>query len=564
VTAFAILNAMQKKTVLTLFLIVVVGLLFRLIAYGFIKIPWIIFDEFIYLDTARQIVRGEFISQLLRDGQRYPFGWPLIIASFFGFIKNPYLQYRLILLFVMILSSVVPVLAYKLTKNKWVSALTAFYPPLFVYSASIMSETFYTFLLLLLMIILKQVVKKDLKKYYQIILSGAVVGLLLYFSRQVRSFGIVLLPSMIGAAAIAFLVMLRARKTDNRNLTKFIVFCGSIFVFYFVCQVVVAGLIMPKGGFYQKSVYLESFFEIINKPRLFYKLIFNQLMVSLVSLLFILPIFFIHRSYLYFQKKDIPQVVVRFCLIFLYLFSFGLTFLHMAKAAPYNKEYWVFSRYLDPTFVLLFIVSLNDFFVYCNRSNWKIGKKVFFVALPVVAAIIYYLKNSFYYGSYKFGNSMAIYFLRELKEQPNWIILIGILLIFFVILVYKKRSKVVLVLFIAVYAFYAYVSISSTIGVPRYVIGKYQRVLTDWKEAELKIGTNTPLCRFKSKLTPETYYLYHFSNPYQYLHLCSTYDKIRPKRIITVQKSEITLPESCSIGYRFSYGEVIYYCPFGY
>jgi hypothetical protein len=236
----------------------------------------------------------------------------------------------------------------------------------------------------------------------------------------------------------------------------------------------------------------------------------------------------------------------------------------MAKAAPNNKEYWVFSRYLDPTFVLLFIVSLADFFEFLKTYKSKISKKVIYSAFVIIGLILYYLKNNFYYGSYKFGNSMAIFFLRELGQQPMWILLIGVLLVSFNCLIYRKQSKITLILFLTAFTFYAFTSIYSTINVPRYVISKYQNVLLDWKEADIKIGVNTPLCRYKARLTPETYYLYHFINPYQYLHSCSTYDKIKPKRIITEQQKEISLPESCSIGYRFSYGEVIYYCPFGY
>src|SRR3989304_8517322 len=99
---------MFKKWWVWLVAIVLLGFLLRLITYGFIKIPWIVYDEFTYLDTARQIVRGHFISAFTRD-QLYPAGWPLLLAAFVGFFHDPYVQYKAALVVTMPLSSLVPV-----------------------------------------------------------------------------------------------------------------------------------------------------------------------------------------------------------------------------------------------------------------------------------------------------------------------------------------------------------------------------------------------------------------------------------------------------------------------
>lgn len=542
-----------------LLLVISVAFLTRLITYGFIKLPWIIYDEFIYLDTARQVIRGNFVSLLSLDPQLYPAGWPVILASFIGFIKNPFLQYFAGLSLTMLISVLVPVLAFIFTGSLWVSLLISFYPPLFVYSSSIMSETFYTFMLLLLLAVLKFIIRDDFAKRQHLILAAVVFAFFMFYTRMIRSFGVILLPSFLLAT---FLVNYFQYKIKSISRLKSLLFFSVLVAFFYYAFSYLSSLfLLPKNSFYERTAYVDALIKALKQPRLSFVLLRNELTLSLYWFLFILPIFFFVEAKKELHKKEWHLLLPRVWALFIYLFSLGLTFAHMFIGATKNPQYLVFSRYLDPALVILFVFMIADFIKYFFAN---VHLKISPIVLVIIGYFLFYFVFKLTKLDYKFGNTMSVYFFLLFENNPLLTIgLVGILIIVFYSFYQNKRQWLInsLVIFFVISS---YLAISNTTPTPRWVIEKYSNVVTQWQQALNRYPTaDIPLCLYADRISSEVYYLYHFINPYQYLRDCSL-STAKPRRIIMNKNHKKALPSNCHVDYRFSSGEAIVYCPLGY
>lgn len=540
-------------------LIVGMSFLVRLVVYGFIRLPWIIFDEFIYLDTARQIVRGSFVSQLSRDSQLYPPGWSVILAAFAGFVKDPFFQYRLALWLTMLLSGLVPVVVYWLTGSLWASVAVAFYPPLFVYSSNIMSETFFILFLFILAALLKDIVKDDFAKRRCLIAGAVIMGLLIFYTRLIRSFGVVLLPALL--LAVLGLIYWQYRHNATGRLRKFLFFSLLTVVSYYGFSYLVSLWFMPKGGFYERNLYVQGFLQVLRQPRLAWVLLRNELTLSLFWWLWVLPVYFVSETVRLLYKKDWPRLLPRIWAIFIYIFSLGLTLTHMFIGSQKNPQYLILSRYLDPALVLLFAYMVADFQKYiAQRGRLRIPVWL----LPVLAYFIFYLVFKIPKVDYKFGNTMSVYFFLSLKLL-SWRLWVIVGLSIAILYNLWRRAKVGLAYWlIGFFVISACFSIGKTLSTPDWVTTKYQAVANQWQEALSRYsGTDIPLCIYQDGVSTEIYYLYHFLYPYQYLHSCKRFEQ-KPKRILTRQNSQTALPAVCVTDYRFASGESLIYCPLGY
>lgn len=540
-------------------LIIAVSFLSRLLVYGYIRIPWIIFDEFIYLDTARQIIRGNFMSLLSRDPQLYPTGWPMILAALTGFIKNPFWQYKAGLIVVSLISSLVPLLAFWLTGSFWVSLLVSFYPPLFVYSSSLMSETFFIFMLLVLVAVLKYIIKDDFAKRSTLILAAVLFGFFIFYTRMIRSFGIILLPAYVLAAILVGYFQYRQGSLNRlKNLLFFTVLTVfSYYLFNYFGQL----WFMPKDGYYERSAYFDALVKALKQPRFSFVLLRNELTLSLYWLLFVLPIFSYIEGVKELHKKEWHLLLPRIWAVLIYIFSLGLTLAHMFIGTKNNPQYLVFSRYLDPALVLLFIYGAADFYKYLTSSvKLKIPAWVFVLLGYFVFYFIFKLPKL----DYKFGNTMSVYFFLLFKEQV-WLSIILILLVGFIFYcLWKNKRQLLFYALLFFFGWTALFSINNTLSTPEHVMNKYKKIINEWQSAlRLYPTTDIPLCIHHNGISSETYYLYHFLNPYQYLRRCQRYEK-KPKRILTKKDYSFALPVSCSYDFRFDNGESIIYCPLGY
>ena len=405
-----------KPTYRKILLIIGVSFLTRLIVYGYINLHWIIFDEYIYLDTARQIVRGNFLSQLSRDPQLYPPGWPLFLAAFAGFIKNPLVQYKVSLIGTMLISSLIPLLAFWLSGSLWVSLLVAFYPPLFIYSSNIMSETLFIFMILAIITALKYIVRDDLNKRVTLFLAAVILGLFIYFTRIVRSFGIILLPSFV--LAVLVVAYFQYRNQSFNRLKTLVYFSLLTLFFYYIWGYFSRLLFLPDKGFYQKTAYVDSFIKGITQPRFSFTLLRNEITLSLYWLFFVLPIFFYFEFKKELHKKEWHLLLPRLWTVFIFLFSLGLTFAHMFIGTAKNPQYLVFSRYLDPALVLLFVYSATDFLKYYQAPSTKV--KIHPAVWLILAYFVFYFIFKLPKIDYKFGNTMSVYFFL-LFEKQAWL-----------------------------------------------------------------------------------------------------------------------------------------------
>lgn len=537
---------------------VAVGFVLRMWAYGFINIPWIIYDEFVYLDTGRQIVRGlSFISKLERD-QLYPPGWPLIFASFIGYFSNPLVQYKAVLIFTMLLSSLLPVLVFLIFDFWILGFFVMVYPALFVYSSSIISETFFTFLLFILFAVLRYVIKNDLHKNVHVLLSAFVFGFLIFFARFTRSFGVIILPAF-ALSGVLFYILKRIHEPKylHRNLLYFIFLtCGVYLLFDYLAH----SLIYPSVGLYKTESYIRAFALFFSRPWQTLNIVQNEIVIVLASQFWILPFFFVRETYRSLTSRNFENIISRFFLIFLLMGAFILTVLHQIQVVERNEQYLLFSRYLDPVLVVLFVYSLRDFLhTLVSHSRHTVHAAV----IAVTAYFVWYLYFNFYYGSYKFGNNMPIYYLRTFKDSLFQFALfasfIGAAWYFFL----RKKNQLVLIVFLLSFGWHSYLSIRATRGVPAYVEKQYAPKLAMWENSFKNGYSDTPLCIYKSEISHELYYLYHFQYPYQYLKHCEEFDKQKPKKIIIGLEHADGLPLSCGVQFTFDSGESVYYCPLG-
>jgi len=552
-----------KKPWFWLLLIVFLGFVFRLVAYGFIKLPWIIYDEFLYLDAARQIGRGAYVPIVFKDYQQYPMGWPVILAGIGGVLSNPYFQYKLLLLFTSLLSSLVPLLVYAFSGSFLLSALMTVFPPLFIYSSNIMSETAFILALMALVVILKFVLGEDLKTVKSSWLSALVVAFLLVYLRSIRSFGIILFPTFILSSLMVITAAFWHEKKFSRHLITIVKFVVMTALIYAVLEFVYKMFLVPKSDFYDKENYFDAMRYGFTHLKLSWQLIKNQAVVMFSSLYWTLPAFFIYETLRKFRRQEYNELFVRLFVLLSYAAAFFLTLLHMIKGISNNPQYALFSRYLDPFAVLLFMIAAKDFLELVKE---KVLRRKDLMALLFLGTLLsfWHLKAGFYLGSYKFGNTMSVYFLKDLVESRLGMFYLFVFLITTGFLVLRDKKNLLLPLFALYFVFQTFNTITATRGVPKYVGDKYQITLNGWTTALNKMQSDVPICLYgKINISSEVFYLYHFAYPYQYLLPCSQYGKNKPHRIL-LRNEETSLPKSCVLEYRFSYGDAYYYCPLGY
>lgn len=550
---------MLRKKWFWLVAIFFVGFIARLVVYGFIKLPWILYDEVVYLDTARQIVRGSFVSALTRD-QLYPIGWPLLSAAWAGFIQNPFWQYKAMLILNMVLSSFIPVFAYMWLGNIWVSLLVSFFPPLFVYSSSIMSETFFTFILFVLVSVLYNMTQDDMhSKVRSVVVCAVVFGFLLYFFTLIRSFGIIALPSFIVAASI--FVWYERNYLSQKLFRNITLFCFLAIIFYALWRYVGTYFIFTATGHYETENYYRALQYGLSHLPLTFRLLRNEIIIILVSTGWFLPLLFIQSTYTALKHRAHHETLARFFVIAFVFFSLGLTVLHMLKNAYRDPQYFLFSRYIDPALTVLFVFSVYDFFTYVT-SHRKINKVLLLAYTVFVGYFLWYFKNSFYFGSYKYGNTMPVFFLNEFKRIPFYYYsLIGFAVLWVSAFLTNKR-RILLGLFVIMFILYVKNSLAHTVGTPGHVQETYTRILAQWQSAIKGDPLASPVCLYNTKASTETYYMYHFLYPYRYLKDCTSYAGQLPlPRYRLVYRSSVEGLDKCRVVMRFTKGDILYYCP---
>jgi len=261
------------------------------------------------------------------------------------------------------------------------------------------------------------------------------------------------------------------------------------------------------------------------------------------------------------RQKHWHEALPRIWAVCIYLFSLALTFMHMFIGALHNPQYRVFSRYLDPAITILFVFAAADFIAFLKTTTVKL--KLHRAIVPVLVYFAVYFVFFLPKLDYKFGNSMSVYFFLIFNSQPwLYLLLIGLLAVI-VYAVSKNRRKLILWSMAFFFGWSFFFSVLNTLKTPAWVNSKYQRVIEEWQSAMANYPTaEVPLCIHRDGISSETYYLYHFLYPHQYLASCKLSEQ-KPRRILTKKNYSFSLPGNCSVDYRFSSGESIIYCPFG-
>ncbi|PJE63378.1 hypothetical protein COU89_03665 [Candidatus Roizmanbacteria bacterium CG10_big_fil_rev_8_21_14_0_10_45_7] len=549
-------------------LLFVVAFLFRYSLFSFVNLPWIIYDEYIYLDTARQILRGSFITHLTLENQIYPPGWSVMLAAVVGFISNPITQYRAALIFTMMLSSSIPVIAYWYTKKLVPALLLIIFMPLVVYSNSIMSETLYTLSILLFIITMHCVVDNDLKETRHIILSAVVTGFFLSFIGSIRSFGVVV-PSSF---ALAFVLCIIAWRHQHEVRSRLLWYLGGSLISLAVSNFLL-GLLMPSADkLYNIPSYNQAITTLFIHPILSFKMIANQLTAIGLEMAWFPLLAFGWKTWTLFRETHKKGehasrrgvLVVRAFLVFLLMTSFGLTLLHMARDVVKNPQYLLFTRYMDPVLVVMFMFGVADGLEYLKKQK-RHFPSVLYAVLGVWLLSFVYLYFGFFRETYKFGNTMAVYFLREEQTNLLWEVIAPSLLLGGVVWIglWKQSYKVSVAACILLTAWITWITIPSAREVPRYVVNDYHTYVVEWDDYMGDSRYPLTVCRMGKTIKNEVYYMYSFLYPYHYLESCDSPKDVISRRVMVNSYERLDLLQgyACQTEYAFRSGDMVYYCP---
>ena len=539
-----------------------VGFIIRYFLYSFVKIPWIIYDEYIYLDTARQILHGSFSTHLTLEGQSYPPGWSLLLAAVVGFISNPMWQYRVAVLFTMLLSSLIPVIAYWYFKRLVPSLLLLVFAPLVVYAGSIMSETIYTLLLFVLLYTVRTIIVHDLKTPRDRLLSATVTGFILWYMGIIRSFAIVV-PLAFFAAMFVMLLLL----WQDRRRTQLLQYALSTALVFIVLSALSSLLIPSPARLYEISPYQAGFIRLVSMPFLTLRLMGTQITALLLQTFWFAPIFALWGTYHALQRRDNQaDGLVRLFVLFLVAASFGLTLLHMAKDAYQDRHYLIFTRYLDPALIVLFAYGVSDAITYMKSAHTRhLRTKAFAAIAAVLLFALFYVIFRLYHESYKFGNTMAIYYLVGLKDTYIWqfaaptAALVVLALLFW----WRRWMNYFIIACMVLFVWHTSLSLMAAREVPLWIAGQYQTYADAWGTYMRRFPTTLSLCRMGGTIKHEVYYLYSFLYPYRYLDACDSPRDIISRRAIINERERSKLPKgsNCRAEYAFNSGDVVYYCP---
>lgn len=525
----------------------IISFAIRFFLYRFVTIPWIIYDEYIYLDMARHITRGWESYPYVRD-LLYPAMWPIILSATTGFFHEPFTQYRAALFVVMIISSMIPVGAYWYFRRLAPALLMMVFSPLVVYSGSIMSETIFSAALFGFIVILHMLLERDMDQKTQRRVGAVVLGFLMAMLYHIRTFGIVIAPAFVGTLLVLLFVNRRYRD-EKKRLTEVLLISSLCYI-----AVMFLGRFLTLGtGSYERSAYVAMIWKAFTTP-LTLRLIANELVVTCIQLFFFLPFVFVWGTVGTLRGKKWGEFAVRVFLIILYVASLALTVLHMLKDAP-DKQYLVFTRYMDPVIVLIAMYAILDFVTFSFKKM-----RVSPLVVVLYSSAVLYSMLWLYRENYKFGNNMGIFYLVQTGNSyvvaviaPALIAGLGML-----IGAIKQRGDLVRIMGIALIMWYTLLSLHFARTVPRYIVGTYKTQVYEMEDYRRKNGYLPPLCiDDKSSVSAEFYYIYGFMSG-RTLAECSVK---KETRIVQMMNKGAPIKAFCRPEAVFPKRDVIYYCP---
>ncbi len=259
------------------------------------------------------------------------------------------------------------------------------------------------------------------------------------------------------------------------------------------------------------------------------------------------------------------ELALRTFLVFLLLTSFSLTLMHMARDVLKNPQYLLFTRYNDPVLIVLYMLGIADGLEYIQKLKRHHFPRLLLILIGLWLLSFAHLYFNFFRETYKFGNTMAVYYLREGQTNLLWEVIAPSLLlggaVWFGII--RHSQKIALVAFILLILWLTKITIPSAQEVPRHVVNDYQNYVAQWADYMGENRYPLTVCRMGKTIKNEVYYLYSFLYPYHYLDHCDSPKDVPSRRVMVNVEERRNLIQGypCQTEYAFTSGDMVYYCP---
>lgn len=398
--------------------------------------PWIMSDEVLYDDIARNIWKGSFTSDLKYCQTPLP-GYSICLSIAYLFSENKDVTYRIMLFINAILTSSVIFPAYFILKN-FISNNKAFLgsilvcilPSITLYSSALISENLFTTLFLFSAWFIIESFKNDNKLFD----LGA--GFSIFYLFLTRAVGIAM---VLGFATLLVYEIVHKRSVLYILKTKYILI--SSLVVPMVLWIMrsnsnfsnYSNILSSTSGGYNVQSYMNTLslmFTDIPSFLTTLELVIHEIDYLLLISFFIFFIFTIFAVYKRNQIKnrDAFHVFVIYSLLSTLLLIL-ITVTHMyGKYINGDIYYSILGRYIDPAVPIIFIVGLIGIdLYYCTEKKIKDNLMLLVVSILLICIFI----KTFPYMYYKFGNMFGIYYIQILKN----IVPISLFLVLFPVLI---------------------------------------------------------------------------------------------------------------------------------
>ncbi len=419
--------------------------------------PIVIADETGYLANARLFAGYENVLPPEGTSANYPWGYSILLIPIMIFIKDPTMQYHLVLIVNSILLGSVFVPSYMFLKNYWDSMVTcvlagaaiALYPAIFLYSNVALSENVFILLQVLAVYLLYNVITK------KGIASPIAFGLICTYSYYVRANGLSTLIAGLTIVIFAYRCKLISSKQFKYfNLSWFIaLLVGVALQELFFGNA--AGLTQHGGkGF----VSLFSTILTFKGLAMLVQEMSGQLFYIFLASLLLVP--FLLLNFLSFTFKNIKgrsfdeQYFVVSFVVLSFLGTFLVSSLFMVNQV--RGDHLIYGRYNEGYIAALMLVGV------WLLNNIKKDKKFYLYTLTSVFVLLLFM---FLTGPYEVKpiNTLNILMFQPIFStfSHSRYVVVGVLLVISlaIFLVAKFKFKFALFLMIFLYgsfSLYAY------------------------------------------------------------------------------------------------------------
>lgn len=414
------------------------------------KTPWILADEVVYADIAKNIVLNSNFTSTLQYCQTYPPGYSFLLSFSYLFADDNI--YHAMLFINALINSLILFPAYYICKkfidNKFaliIAILIAIAPSNVLYTFALISENLFIPLFLFSTYFVINTFTTD-SKAAQLLAGFSVTYLFI-----TRSTGIAMIVSFCVVFVYYIWINKELMNTIRRKSISLVSLFGSLLIWVFLKSAFtqeVQSLDEITG--YSVNPYAQTLLGAVTNFEsfiLFIKLTIHEIDYLIVASFFIFSVFAIfailHKDYI--KNKEVFNIFTLYTGVSAFILLI-ITVTHMYGAFSNGNQYYsIFGRYIDPILPIIYIIGGIGISIYnncgCNRKSTYKLSAIIILLFTIVAF-------SFPTSYYKFPNMLSIFYIEK-YSIPITSIILTVSVIF---LVYNIKKSVHILLLFVVFA----------------------------------------------------------------------------------------------------------------